>query len=37
VDSIIDPLQTRQVISEGIQAANNNPEMKEFKTGVFQV
>ncbi|MCW3074763.1 MAG: methylcrotonoyl-CoA carboxylase [Flaviaesturariibacter sp.] len=37
VDGIIDPVQTRQVISEGITAANHNPVMKEFKTGVFQV
>ena len=37
VDGIIDPLQTRQYISEGIAAANNNPVMAEFKTGVFQV
>ena len=37
VDDIIDPLQTRQVISEGISAANNNPVMGEMKLGVFQV
>lgn len=37
VDEIIDPVQTRTVISEGIKAANQNPEIKEFKTGVFQV
>lgn len=37
VDDIIDPIDTRRVISEGIAAANHNPEMKEFKTGVFQV
>jgi 3-methylcrotonyl-CoA carboxylase beta subunit len=37
VDSIIDPAETRQVISEGIAAANNNAEMSEFKLGVFQV
>ncbi|MGB3154242.1 MAG: carboxyl transferase domain-containing protein, partial [Chitinophagaceae bacterium] len=37
VDAIIDPVDTRKVISEGIQAANNNPEIKELKTGVFQV
>lgn len=37
VDEIIDPAETRKVISEGIKAANNNPGMKEFKTGVFQV
>lgn len=37
VDAIIDPGETRRVISEGIAAANNNNEMEEFKTGVFQV
>jgi acetyl-CoA carboxylase carboxyltransferase component len=37
VDEIIDPAETRKVISEGINAANHNPHMKEFKTGVFQV
>lgn len=37
VDAIIDPAETRQVISEGINAANHNPEIKELKTGVFQV
>lgn len=37
VDDIIDPLNTRKVISEGIKAANQNPNIEEFKTGVFQV
>jgi 3-methylcrotonyl-CoA carboxylase beta subunit len=37
VDAIIDPAQTRQVISEGIAAANHNPFIPELKTGVFQV
>lgn len=37
VDEIIDPGDTRKVISEGIAAANHNPDMDEFKTGVFQV
>jgi acetyl-CoA carboxylase carboxyltransferase component len=37
VDDIIDPLNTRKVISEGITAANHQPLMAEFKTGVFQV
>ncbi len=36
VDEIIDPLQTRRVISEGIAAANNAPIEKEFKVGVIQ-
>jgi acetyl-CoA carboxylase carboxyltransferase component len=37
VDEIIDPVMTRRLISEGLHAANNNPHIQEFKTGVFQV
>jgi acetyl-CoA carboxylase carboxyltransferase component len=37
VDAIIDPVDTRKVISEGISAANNNPHINELRTGVFQV
>jgi len=37
IDEIIDPGETRKVISEGISAANNNADIAEFKTGVFQV
>ena len=37
VDGIIDPLETRKFISEGIRAADQNPDMAVFKTGVFQV
>lgn len=37
VDAIIDPAETRKLISEGIKAANHNPVIPEFKTGVFQV
>jgi acetyl-CoA carboxylase carboxyltransferase component len=37
VDDIIDPMDTRKLISEGIAAANNNPLVADFKTGVFQV
>ena len=37
VDEIIDPLETRSVISEGINAANHSQDNKEFKMGVFQV
>jgi len=37
VDAIIDPGETRKLISEGIAAANHNPHIPEFKTGVFQV
>jgi acetyl-CoA carboxylase carboxyltransferase component len=37
IDAIIDPLETRKMISEGIHAANHNPIIPELKTGVFQV
>lgn len=37
VDAIINPADTRKMISEGITAANHNSDMAEFKTGVFQV
>ncbi len=37
VDGIIDPVMTRLVISEGLAAADHNPDIAEFKTGVFQV
>ena len=37
IDDIIDPGETRKVISEGIAAANNNAAIADFKTGVFQV
>ena len=37
VDAIIDPVETRMVISEGIAAANHNPNIDEMKVGVFQV
>jgi len=37
VDGIIDPADTRKVIAESLTAANNNPVIEEFKTGVFQV
>jgi 3-methylcrotonyl-CoA carboxylase beta subunit len=37
VDNIIDPIDTRLVIAEGIAAANQNPDMENFRTGVFQV
>jgi acetyl-CoA carboxylase carboxyltransferase component len=37
VDGIIDPAETRSIISEGIRAANHNPNIEDFKTGVFQV
>lgn len=37
VDDIIDPIQTRMLVSEAIAAANHNPNIEEMKTGVFQV
>ena len=37
VDAIIDPKKTRKIISENLSAANHNPKIEEFKTGVFQV
>lgn len=37
VDAIIDPKETRTIISEGIAAANHNPEIEQLKSGVFQV
>ena len=37
VDAIIDPAETRMLISEGIAAANNNNHIPGFTTGVFQV
>ena len=35
-DGIIDPLETRKVISMGIEAANNAPITKQFNVGVIQ-
>tara|TARA_B100000674_G_scaffold57075_1_gene39784 strand:+ start:25960 stop:27591 length:1632 start_codon:yes stop_codon:yes gene_type:complete len=36
VDAIIDPMETRKVISIGIEAANNAPIEKAFNPGVIQ-
>ncbi len=36
VDAIIDPLETRKVISMGIEAANHAPITKAFNVGVIQ-
>ena len=36
VDGIIDPLETRKVISMGIEAANQSPIEKPFNTGILQ-
>jgi acetyl-CoA carboxylase carboxyltransferase component len=37
VDGIIDPLDTRKVISMGIEAANHAPITKRYNVGVIQV
>ena len=37
VDAIIDPLETRNVISMGIEAANNAPLEKSYNPGIIQV
>jgi len=37
VDAIIDPADTRKVISEGLRAAAHNTDLPAFSTGVFQV
>jgi 3-methylcrotonyl-CoA carboxylase beta subunit len=37
VDDIIDPVETRTIISEALNAANNNPDVPSIKLGVFQV
>lgn len=36
VDGIIDPLETRKVISMGIEAANQSPIKKKFNVGIIQ-
>jgi 3-methylcrotonyl-CoA carboxylase beta subunit len=36
VDGIIDPLETRKVISMGIEAANQAPITKKFNVGIIQ-
>ncbi|HEU4471883.1 MAG TPA: carboxyl transferase domain-containing protein [Flavisolibacter sp.] len=37
VDAIIDPADTRRLVSEAISAANHQPVTETLKTGVFQV
>ena len=37
VDAVIDPLETRKVISEGISAANHAPIERAYNVGVIQV
>ena len=37
VDGIIDPVDTRRIISTGIEMANQNPDVPKFNPGVIQV
>ncbi len=37
VDGIVDPLETREIISLGIAMADNNPNIPHFNPGVIQV
>ena len=37
IDAIIDPIETRKVISMGIEAANHAPILKPYNVGVIQV
>ena len=36
IDAIIDPLETRKVISMGIEAANQAPIEKRYNVGIIQ-
>lgn len=36
VDDVIDPRKTRSIISKALEAADCNPEIKPFKTGVIR-
>jgi len=36
IDRIIDPMETRQAITQALEAASLNPEVAEFKVGVLQ-
>ena len=37
VDAIIDPVDTRRVIAEGLKAAAHNLQISDFNPGVIQV
>jgi len=37
VDAIIDPLDTRSIISQGIAMAAQNPNIPQFNPGIMQV
>ena len=36
IDKIIDPMETRQAITQALEATSLNPEVAEFKVGVLQ-
>jgi 3-methylcrotonyl-CoA carboxylase beta subunit len=36
IDKIIDPIETREAITQALEAAALNPEVPEFKVGVLQ-
>jgi len=36
VDGVIDPVETRKIISMGIEAANHNPDIPRYNVGVIQ-
>jgi len=36
IDGILDPVETRDVISRGIEMATNNPEIPKFNPGIIQ-
>jgi 3-methylcrotonyl-CoA carboxylase beta subunit len=36
VDALLDPAETREVLTRSLAAVANNPEIPEFKTGVLQ-
>lgn len=36
VDEVIDPTETRAWLSLGIELADHNPEMEDFRVGVIQ-
>ena len=36
IDKIVDPMETRQAITQALEAASLNPEVPEFKVGVLQ-
>ena len=36
IDKIIDPSETREAITQALEAASLNPDVPEFKVGVLQ-